>query len=450
MPLFSVLLPSRNRLALLQHALGSVLRQDCGDVEIVVSDNASTESYAPHVAALNDPRIRYLRSETSLPVTDNWNRALDAARGRYVVMLGDDDALAPGFLARTAALIAAHAEPDVVYAMSYHYAYPGVFPGAPLGFLAELKPQPIYDGSPTPYVHDPAALQRFGRLALRFRHLFAFNSQYFVWRRGFIDELAARHGPFFQSPYPDFYSSFMTLLAAPRLVVTPDPGVLIGISPQSFGFYLQHDRLAAGNEMLNLSERDADAVRDLSPDAAAALAFPGSSHYRNWLIAALFVLKRLGPSADLWVDFRRYRRLQLIETAHRRHYLRQADPAVDQALAALLSPYERRFYDKLSWWYATTRRLPAIPAETAHGGLFALQRIYRDSLVRHCDLGEHQNISDAWHWLAAQDSHALVPVAGAPAEPPPASPLASDTALSAARSAGRLFARLRRTVAGGS
>jgi glycosyltransferase involved in cell wall biosynthesis len=438
MPLFSVLLPSRNRLELLKHAVGSVLRQDLGDFEIIVSDNASTEGYAAYVAALNDPRIRCLCSDVSLPVTDNWNRALDAARGQYIIMLGDDDALAPGYLARVAALIPAFAEPDVVYSMSYHYGYPGVFAAAPKGYLAELKPQPIYNGSPTPYLHDPAESRRFGRLALRFRHLFAFNSQYYAWSRRFIDSLA-HHGPFFQSPYPDFYSSFMTMLCAQRIVVTPDPGVLIGISPQSFGFYLQNDQLAAGNQMLNLSERDADAVRDLSPDAAAALAFPGSSHYRNWLIAALFVLQRMGPSPDLWVDFRRYRRLQLIETAHQRHYLRRADPALAGDLRGSLSAYERRLYEKLSWWFAITRRVSGISPEAAHDGLFTLQRIYRDSLVRHCDLPDHQNISDAWHWLAAQDSRAVVAAAGAPVAAPP----------SAARSAGRLFARVRRAVAGG-
>ncbi len=102
----------------------------------------------------------------------------------------------------------------------------------------------------------------------------------------------------------------------------------------------------------------------------------------------------------------------------------------------------------MSWWFATARRLPGISAEAAHDGLFALQRIYRDSLVRHCDLPEHRDISDAWTWLAAQDSRALAPAAGTPAAPPDTD--TSATALAAARTAGRLFARLRRSVAGRS
>ncbi|MES2709960.1 MAG: glycosyltransferase family A protein, partial [Pseudomonadota bacterium] len=100
-PLFSILLPSRNRAELLRHAVDSVLAQGFGaEVEIIVSDNASVPSYWPYVASLGDVAARSLRSETSLPVTENWNRALAAATGRYVIMLGDDDALAPGWLDR--------------------------------------------------------------------------------------------------------------------------------------------------------------------------------------------------------------------------------------------------------------------------------------------------------------------------------------------------------------
>src|SRR5579862_803983 len=123
-PLFSVLLPSRNRLELLKHAIASVLEQRFDDLELVVSDNASTDDYAAYVAALGDSRIRCIRTETVLPVTENWNRALYASRGQYVVMLGDDDALAPGFLSRAQHLITAFSRPDAIYSMAYHYAYP--------------------------------------------------------------------------------------------------------------------------------------------------------------------------------------------------------------------------------------------------------------------------------------------------------------------------------------
>jgi glycosyltransferase involved in cell wall biosynthesis len=100
-PLFSILIPSRNRLELLRHAVDSVLAQEA-DFEIVIADNASEEPYGDYVASLGSVAAGSVRSEESLPVTQNWNRALAASRGRYVVMLGDDDALVPGWLARAA------------------------------------------------------------------------------------------------------------------------------------------------------------------------------------------------------------------------------------------------------------------------------------------------------------------------------------------------------------
>ena len=141
----SILLPSRNRLELLRHAVDSILRQDA-DFEIVIADNASEESYSDYIASLGPVAARSVRSESPLTVTENWNRALAASTGRYIIMVGDDDALAPGWLAKATKLVRQFDEPDALYAMAYHYAYPGVVPSRPEGYFArmcsgsELKP----------------------------------------------------------------------------------------------------------------------------------------------------------------------------------------------------------------------------------------------------------------------------------------------------------------------
>src|SRR5258707_426641 len=97
-PSFSILLPSRNRLELLKYAIDSVVEQCEGNLEIVVSDNASDEDYETYLRSVTSVPIRYIRGDTPISVTANWNRALQAATGDYVVMLGDDDALTPGFI----------------------------------------------------------------------------------------------------------------------------------------------------------------------------------------------------------------------------------------------------------------------------------------------------------------------------------------------------------------
>src|SRR6266542_3346583 len=132
---FSVLLPTRNRLDLLKYAIETVRRQDYDDWEIVVSDNFSDDDIGGYVHSLGDPRIRCYRTERFVPVTENWNNALDRCTGDYVVMLGDDDGLMKGYFSTARRVIEEHQSPDFIYTSAVLYAYPNVIPGHPDGFL---------------------------------------------------------------------------------------------------------------------------------------------------------------------------------------------------------------------------------------------------------------------------------------------------------------------------
>ncbi len=68
---FSVLLPTHNRLEYLRYAVESVRRQDDPEWEIVISDNDSTDDIAGYVEGLADTRVRYVRTDSFVPVTQN-------------------------------------------------------------------------------------------------------------------------------------------------------------------------------------------------------------------------------------------------------------------------------------------------------------------------------------------------------------------------------------------
>ena len=150
MPRYSVLLPTRNGAALLEGCLRSVLDQDYEDFELVVSDNAS-EDETPEILAryASDPRIRLLRQERALGVTDNWNAALSASSGERITLLGDDDALLPGYFQRADALVERHGDPDVLLYNGCAFAFPG-FAGSKVSSYAdpffEIKPPVPSDG----------------------------------------------------------------------------------------------------------------------------------------------------------------------------------------------------------------------------------------------------------------------------------------------------------------
>jgi glycosyltransferase involved in cell wall biosynthesis len=396
-PLFSVLIPSRNRLELLHHAVDSVLGQEA-DFEIVISDNASEEPYTDYVASLGSLAEGSVRTEEPLPVTENWNRALQASRGRYVVMLGDDDALVPGWLARAAKLIDQFDQPSLLYSMAYHYAYPNVLPTRPEGYLATVDNADVFRTFDRPYLLPRRTAVMLGKQALRFRHRFSFNSQHFIWNRELIDSLSAG-GDFFRGPYPDYYTAMASMLLAHKVVVVPTAEVVIGISPKSYGFYHNNQQFDAGRHMLGNTDPDAAWQQSLSDEARAAIAFPGSPHYRSWLLSALLVAHELRLTDTEVVDFRRYRRLQLLEIVSGRAGPALSGPELLELLKPHLRPHECQLLRRLRWLERMSKRMPIGPA-VVHDALSSMGGIYTAARVTEHDIGEHVSIADALRCLA--------------------------------------------------
>lgn len=106
-PAISVCIPTHNGAAYIGQTLKSVLAQSGIELEVIVADDASSDDTVEQVIALDDPRIRLLRASVNLGPEGNWNRALDAARGDYVKVMGQDDLLYDGCLADQAAVLGA-------------------------------------------------------------------------------------------------------------------------------------------------------------------------------------------------------------------------------------------------------------------------------------------------------------------------------------------------------
>lgn len=101
-PLVSIGIPTYNRAALLPRSLRSALDQSHSHIEVIVSDNASSDGTEAacrgFVAA--DRRVRYIRQEQNVGPTRNFNAVLEAARGEYFMWLADDDWLDADYVAR--------------------------------------------------------------------------------------------------------------------------------------------------------------------------------------------------------------------------------------------------------------------------------------------------------------------------------------------------------------
>jgi hypothetical protein len=95
-PRFTVIIPTKDRARYLYHTLRTCSLQEYDNLEVVVSDDGSTDDTRDVVedAARKDPRIRYVTPVVG-GMLGNFEFALDQVKPGYVIALGGDDGLLP-------------------------------------------------------------------------------------------------------------------------------------------------------------------------------------------------------------------------------------------------------------------------------------------------------------------------------------------------------------------
>src|SRR5262245_40129939 len=90
-PLVTIGIPTYNRAHYLRESISAALAQSYSKIEVIVSDNASTDNTKDVVLALSDSRIVYSRGEQNVGAENNFARVLQLATGKYFGWLQDDD-----------------------------------------------------------------------------------------------------------------------------------------------------------------------------------------------------------------------------------------------------------------------------------------------------------------------------------------------------------------------
>ena len=247
---FSVLLPTRNGGQFLATALDSILAQS-GDFEVIAGDNANEDGTAAILAERGrDRRLRVVRSDRLLTVTENWMACLQSARGEYHLMIGDDDLLLPHFFDRAEAILREHRDPDCLTFDAFSYIAPGSFAEdapamwAPRHFdTRRLRPEREL---------PPEERQAIVQDMFRFKVRFPLNMQLTLFSRDAVDSIP---GEFFRAPFPDHFALNSMLLRARRVVITSERMLVVGVSPKSFGHYFYGGQQAGGVQYLGSAVR---------------------------------------------------------------------------------------------------------------------------------------------------------------------------------------------------
>jgi glycosyltransferase involved in cell wall biosynthesis len=116
-PLVSIVIPAYNNADYLDETMKTVLGQTYTNLEVIVSDHASTDAtWTVMQRYRTDPRVTLLHTEAGGGALRNWNRVSQAATGDLIKLVCGDDLLYPTIVAQQVAALVA--EPAAVLAAS--------------------------------------------------------------------------------------------------------------------------------------------------------------------------------------------------------------------------------------------------------------------------------------------------------------------------------------------
>ncbi len=89
--LISFCIPTYNRANYLYKTVNHILKYKGDEIEIVVSDNASSDNTEKLLMSITDPRVKYNRNKENFGFDINLLKCVEMARGKFLFFLADDD-----------------------------------------------------------------------------------------------------------------------------------------------------------------------------------------------------------------------------------------------------------------------------------------------------------------------------------------------------------------------
>lgn len=299
----SIAIPTRERAEFLAPCLRTVTAIEDPDLEIIVSDNASMDGTRAVVNAANDPRIRYVNTGRRVSQRQNFENAVSASSGDYVMMIGDDDAVLAGQWPRLRAILAAHQPPALSWPAIF-YQWPGA---EKRGGGGRLRLQRAYiHGNPQTRTAEQQLTAI--RQLIRTREDFSPKLYHGFLARSVLEALKARTGAYLMSGQADAYISAAATALMPDYLYIRHPFSILAMGPQSGGSSVaaQH-RTTGSNQTARLVAEEAENDPVIEP---LAMPFPVLGFY---LLNGLEQANRAVFSGALHLDYAAYFRMILVQ-----------------------------------------------------------------------------------------------------------------------------------------
>ncbi|WJS95137.1 glycosyltransferase [Flavobacterium johnsoniae] len=109
-PKITVLMPVYNCELYIKEALESILNQTFSDFELLIIDDASSDSTVSIIKNYNDSRLRLIEKDKNSGITNSLNYGLSIARGEYIARMDGDDISFPERFEKQVAFLDANPE----------------------------------------------------------------------------------------------------------------------------------------------------------------------------------------------------------------------------------------------------------------------------------------------------------------------------------------------------
>lgn len=232
LPIFSVIIPQKNRAEYVYHTIRTCMMQDYPNLEIIVSDDCSDDNSVEVVKSLMaiDSRIRLFAHDHHLGMRGNFEFALSQVKPGYVIALGGDDGLTPGAIWRMLSILK-ETNTKLLTWTPHLYSYPEEEGGPSILCIRRYKNY---------YVKVLRSEDYLYKIANSFNYATSDCPMFYikgVVSTELVDRVKARTKDhcFYVCPTPDGFSGISVVGEAGEYAFTNEPLSITGSSPKSQG-----------------------------------------------------------------------------------------------------------------------------------------------------------------------------------------------------------------------
>ena len=231
-PLFTVIIPQKDRAEYMYHTLRTCMIQDYPNFEVIVSDDCSEDNSVEVVSRLaeQDHRIKLFAHKEHLGMRDNFEFALSNVKPGYVIALGGDDGLTPGCIWRMYEIIRETGKKLLTWTPAT-FCYPEENDNRNIFYLNRKKKSDIRILKSSDFLN---------KIAKTFRYQIDECPMFYmkgVASTELIDKVKSRtkDGCFYYCPTPDGFSGVVLAGEVDEYAFTYEPLTIVGATIKSQG-----------------------------------------------------------------------------------------------------------------------------------------------------------------------------------------------------------------------